>query len=244
MSNLKINIINLLKYSGFLSSKKEQPNYSFKGDFFSTHTETLRLIHNNSKILDLGCNDGQLSLLLKTQKNCHVTGVDSQLLRDDKNVDNFIVHDLDTGPPQVDYSKFDFIIMLDVIEHLNNPENFLKTLKEKLNNNTNIRIIFTTPNIAFFTVRLSLLFGNFNYAPKGILDFTHKRLFTYYSFSNIFLDLNYKISLKKGIPAPFPLVIKNNFLSKFLLNLNIILIKAHKKLFSFQMLFVVKIKKT
>ena len=38
--------------------------------------------------------------------------------------------------------------------------------------------VISTPNIAFAAVRMNLLLGRFNYAERGILDITHKRLFT------------------------------------------------------------------
>ena len=131
--------------------------------------------------------------------------------------------------------------MLDVIEHLNSPEFFLKNLKKKLKYNKKVKIIFSTPNIAFFPMRISLLFGYFNYASKGILDFTHKRLFTFDSFRNLLKTYKFKTVGLFGVPAPFPLVIGRNFFSIFLLKANNIFIKFSKSLFSFQMLFITRL---
>jgi len=130
--------------------------------------------------------------------------------------------------------------MLDVIEHLDNPEYFIKQLKNVVKKNKKVKILVSTPNIAFIIMRISLFFGNFNYADKGILDFTHKRLFTFKSFLNLFLENNFKIVKKIGIPAPFPAVLGYTKISFFFLNLNALLIKLQKKLFSFQMLFIIK----
>jgi len=133
-------------------------------------------------------------------------------------------------------------LILDVIEHLNNPEFFVTELYNKIKLNKIVKIIFSTPNIAFLPMRVSLFFGNFNYAPEGILDFTHKRLFTFSSFKNLLLNSNFKILDNFGVPAPFPAVLGKRFLGVFLLKLNYFLIKFSKKLFSFQMVFIIKAK--
>jgi hypothetical protein len=43
-------------------------------------------------------------------------------------------------------------------------------------------ILVSVPNVAHWSVRLSLLFGRFEYARSGILDRTHLRFFTRRSF--------------------------------------------------------------
>lgn len=227
----------ILNYSGIIHFKHELPNYHFKPDFFSTHSKTISLIKENSTVLDLGCNDGELIKYLNKKKNCKVTGVEKENKNNKKNI---ILFDLDQGLPKINYDKYDYIIMLDVIEHLNNPETFLKELYKKIKFNKKVRIILSTPNIAFFIIRLSLLFGNFNYASQGILDYTHKRLFTFSSFKFILNSAHLRVINMYGIPAPFPAVFGKNFLSFFLLKINSILIKIIKTLFSFQMVFVVK----
>ena len=79
-----------------------------------------------------------------------------------------------------------------------------------------------------------LLFGNFNYGKKGILDKTHTRLFTFSSFENLLKQSGFKIINISGVPAPFPLVFGNNFLGNFLIKLNRLLIFFSKRLFSYQ----------
>ena len=103
-------------------------------------------------------------------------------------------------------------------------------------------MIISTPNIANIFIRLSLLIGNFNYGKRGILDKTHTRLFTLSSFKKIIIENNFSIKETIAIPPPFPLAIKNNLFSKFLLNLFRILNKISKTLFAFQFLSVVKSK--
>src|SRR5262249_11487219 len=93
--------------------------------------------------------------------------------------------------------------------------------------------------IAFVVTRLMLLFGSFNYGARGVLDLTHSRLFTFDTLRRLFEQAGYKIEEVQGIPAPFPLALGNNILSRFLLKLNRLLIHVSKRLFSYQILMVV-----
>ena len=211
---------------------KTLSNYVFKGKFDSPHKLTIERIKNNSNVLDLGCNDLSLAENLKNKKNCNVISVDIYDNKDDKK--DFIHHDLNTGLPDLNYEELDYIVMLDVIEHLYDPEKFLKSLKKKIVRNEKLKIIMSTPNIAFFIVRIMLLFGNFNYGPRGILDKTHKRLFTFNSFEKLLSESQFKINYIQGIPAPYPLAVGDNFISKSLLLINKFLINFFKGIFSYQ----------
>jgi 2-polyprenyl-3-methyl-5-hydroxy-6-metoxy-1,4-benzoquinol methylase len=53
-----------------------------------------------------------------------VTGVDKFPLRPDVKLSRFIEHDLNTGIPNVNIADYDYVLLLDVIEHLNVPEVF------------------------------------------------------------------------------------------------------------------------
>jgi len=228
----KLDILYDKKYDiSYLNKEK----YTIKKNYDSTHTRVLNIIPSNSKVLDLGCNNLEFAKMLKKEKNCYVTGVDlpeNSLNREF--VENYYSCNLNINLPNINYDEFDFIVILDVIEHLDDPENFLYKLKEKIKSNPKIKIIITTPNIAFIIIRLMLLFGNFNYGRRGILDKTHKRLFTFGSFKNLLNQNGYEITKLQGIPAPFGLALGENFFSKSFLYLNQILIFLSKKLFSYQ----------
>ena len=107
-------------------------------------------------------------------------------------------------------------------------------LKKKLKNNLKAKVLISTPNIAFFIIRLMLLIGNFNYGSRGILDKTHTR------FSNLVRQSDFSILKTYGVPAPFQLAVGSNFLSKFFEKLNILFIKLSKRLFSFQIFLEIK----
>ena len=235
---------NIQKF-GMLYEKKydlidDEIKYVYKKNFTSTHSISFKTIKDNSLILDVGSGQGDLIRHLVNEKNCKVIGIDKNVKTiSSKNIE-FVSCDLNKELPNLDYLKFDYILFLDVIEHLENPEDFLKKLYEKISENEKIEIIISTPNISFFIIRFMLLFGFFNYGKRGILDKTHTRLFTFQSFKKLIEDSNYNIITTTGIPAPFPLAIGENLLSKILIDFNKLTINIWRSFFSYQILCKIK----
>src|SRR5216110_2294753 len=123
--------------------------------------------------------------------------------------------------------------MLDIIEHLKRPEDFMDELRFATGRKRP-ELILTTANIGFFLTRLLLLLGQFNYGKKGILDATHTRLFTFRSLRELLKQSDYQILEMRGIPAPFPKALGDNFFSRLLVRLNAALIRCSRGLFSYQ----------
>lgn len=210
----------------------DDEDYSLKLGYASSHSMAIDAVHNNTKVLDLGCNRGYIGKELKN-KNCYVVGIDRIPIIDKENIDQFIKLDLNEIDKFPIIDKFDYILMLDIIEHLNDPELLLDTIREK----TKLKsptVIITVPNVAFFFIRFQLLFSHFNYGKRGILDLTHRRLFTYRSLKKLCEASGYKIKKIAGIPAPFPKALGKNKISMFLITLNKLLILLSKSMFSYQ----------
>ena len=222
------------------NNNKEKTNYVSKLSFLSTHSMSFSEIPNNSRVLSLGCGDAYVENKLKDEKNCYVVGFDNYLSNGMKKLNDHKVVDLNNLILDIDPNKFDFILCLDVIEHIVNPELFLKNLYEKISLNLNLELIISTPNVANIVIRIMLLFGNFNYGRRGILDRTHTRLFTKKTFYNILYESNFKIISQKYVPIPLPLVIKNKLISDIAMKILKFLNIFFGKLFSFQFIFKVK----
>ncbi len=211
-----------------------EETYDLKLGFESSHTAAIAAARPGSHILDIGCGQGYIgSELLK--KGCRVTGMDRYVPDSSQAPDqiNFIRWDLDRKEFPVNVSQFDQIFLLDIIEHLKAPEEFMDELRFATGCKRP-EIIMTTANIGFLATRLMLLFGQFNYGKKGILDATHTRLFTFRSLSELLQQSDYKIVEMRGIPAPFPKALGNNLISRFLLQVNRALICLSRGLFSYQ----------
>jgi len=142
-----------------------------------------------------------------------------------------------------DTSQFDQIFLLDVIEHLREPERFVEELRAATTH-ARPEIVLTTPNVAFVVTRLMLLLGRFNYSRRGILDLTHTRLFTFKSLRALMHQAGYKILEIGGIPAPFPKALGDHWFSRALLHFNTALIRIAPRLFAYQIYLKVKAQPT
>jgi len=214
-----------------------EENYDLKLDFVSSHTMALDVVRPDARIIDIGCGRGLVAELM-AGKAAAVTGLD-QYAPDSSSKPNveYKKWRIDEEKCPVDVSQFDQVFMLDIIEHLKDPEVFMEALREQAVHKQP-EIVLTTANIGFFVTRLMLLLGQFNYGRKGILDRTHTRLFTFRSLKELFDQTGYKITEIKGVPAPFPKALGNNAFSKFLMAVNSILIRFpfgwFRGLFSYQ----------
>ena len=139
--------------------------------------------------------------------------------------------------------KFDYILLLDVIEHLENPEDFMHKLYQIFEKH-NSKVILSTPNVAHIFIRLMLLLGSFNYGRSGILDKTHTRLFTKKSLEKLINQTNLRIIKNSGIPIPLQLIFKNKFIANILIKINKLFIVFSKTLFSFQFIYVLEPKQS
>jgi len=208
--------------------------YDLKLGFLSSHTAAIAAAKPGGKILDVGCGQGQVAAEL-TKKGCRVTGMDQHIPASSnapRDID-FIRWDLNRSEFPVNVSQFDQIFLLDIIEHLQEPGHFMDELRFATACKRP-EIVLTTANIGFIATRLMLLLGQFNYGKKGILDVTHTRLFTFRSVRELLKQSGYKILEARGIPAPFPIAIGNNFVARALVQLNSALIWLSRGLFAYQ----------
>lgn len=208
-----------------------QPKLSYR----SPHSLALGFVRRESRVLDLGCAGGYMARVLYEKKNCSVTGVDA-FPSDAPGMSRFLLHDLNSGPPPIPIARFDHILMLDVVEHLTQPERFLEQLRQALALNPEAELILSTGNVGFLITRLMLLAGQFNYGKRGILDLTHTRLFTFASLRRTLEQSGFAITETIGVPGPFPLALGDNFLAHALTRINSALIYVSRGLFSYQIM--------
>ncbi len=206
-------------------------HYTAKLDYASSHTFALESVPAKARVLDLGAGPGPLAEALLA-KGCSLTLVD-QAVREAPAPAKVLVRDLNDDPLDIELQDIDVILLLDVVEHLKDPERFLAALRRHFDYRTRT-VVLTTPNVAFIIQRLMLLFGQFNYGKAGILDRTHTRLFTFRSFVQLLRDAGLRIRRVRGVPAPFPKALGDNFLARTALAINQALILLSKSLFAYQ----------
>jgi glycosyltransferase involved in cell wall biosynthesis len=208
--------------------------YPSKLEFDSTHSRIVDLVPTGARVLDLGSGIGAVGAALK-QKGCHVVGCDIAGGPLTAQFDRFITANLDDGLPDLAEEEFDYILLLDVIEHLRSPEDFLDQLR-KLAAASGAEVILTTANIGFIVMRMSLVLGRFEYGKRGILDLTHTRLFTFATMRRALSAAGFNVTAVEGVVLPLPFVLGNSPLARVLMQINRTLVRLWPAMFGFQIL--------
>jgi glycosyltransferase involved in cell wall biosynthesis len=213
--------------------------YPSKLDFDSTHSRVVELIPNGSRVLDIGSGFGSVGAALK-DKDCYIVGCDMVQAPVVSRFDRFLVANLDEGVPDFGDERFDYIIALDVIEHLRTPEDFLDQLRVLAARSPDTRVIITTANIGFFLMRILLLLGRFEYGKRGILDLTHTRLLTMATLGRMLAAAGFDIKMAEGVVVPLPFILGKSRLARWLMAVNKFLVRLRPELFGFQLLVMAK----
>jgi len=140
-------------------------------------------------VLDVGCGEGTLGKLLKEQlkDKVFVIGCDiSDVILNEASIyyDKVFQVNVETDEfmRKLSGQKFDYIVILEVLEHLFKPEIVLKQCYNLLNEDG--FLIASFPNIAWYKYRLDMLKGHF---PKNYLLYPgeHIQNFTLHSFRKL-----------------------------------------------------------
>jgi glycosyltransferase involved in cell wall biosynthesis len=209
------------------------------GALYSSHTMALQIVKAKKPetLLDIGCGPGHVAR--ECQKaGARVTGLDFHP-PEDGTMTEFHRLNLDQHRLPVDAFDYDMVLLLDVIEHLADPEQFLLDLRNQSIATEAVRrpptVVISTPNIAFAAIRLNLLLGRFSYAERGILDITHKRLFTRASLKRMLRDCGYVVEKIQGVAVPFEVVVGGS-LGRLLGHIAAALVAVWPTMFAFQFL--------
>lgn len=100
---------------------------------------------------------------------------------------------------------FDAVVCADVLEHFTQPEKLLERVRAWLKNGG---VLFASiPNVANISVRLALLFGQFRYADRGILDRTHVAFYTRASAKDLLEKSGFRIRAVEATAMPYELAV-------------------------------------
>jgi len=163
------------------------------------------LVPEKSRLLELGCATGFMSQYFTQTKHCQVIGVDINLQaikQARQHCYKTICGDLDdksTWKKIKSFAPYDIVFASAVIEHLKHSETTLQLIKQILKPKG--ILIITTPNVAHWRNRLSLLLGHWQYQDYGTLDKDHLRFFTYYSFQALIKQAGFTLKSVTLDPA-------------------------------------------
>ena len=163
----------------------------------SSPAKIIKLIEKKTNVLEIGCSSGSQTKILTGTLGCTVTGIEinpeaaSDAAEHCKNIITGNIESIDLTEALGD-SKYDFIILSDVLEHLQSPHDTLTRLSAYLNENGSI--VASIPNVAHIGLIFELANGKFDYRKFGLLDDTHIRFFTKKSIYHLFESAGYSIS--------------------------------------------------
>jgi glycosyltransferase involved in cell wall biosynthesis len=234
---------NVAHRAGILYQRKLEPlghpphkaRSALKLGYPSSHSYALEAVPDGARVLDIGSGSAEMAREL-VRKGCTVGLVARHASEATGPSVSLFEQDLD-DPPAFPVEGYDYLLMLDVIEHLKDPEGFLDQLREQFTWSKKT-VVLTTANVAFVVPRLMLLLGQLNYGKAGILDRTHKRLLTIRSLRHLLTDAGFRIRSIRGVPAPFPKALGSGWLGRAAVRANVALIRLSKSLFAYQ-IFVV-----
>ncbi len=174
-------------------------DFGYEIDKNRTNEWAFENVIEKTHVLELGASNGALARHLKEDKQCKVdiVEIDAEMGRKASKYANISVvgmaGNLDDRVwyEYIKDEKYDYIIILDVLEHLRFPEITLSTAKKCLKEDG--KILLSVPNLAHNAVLVQLLNDNFPYTELGLLDNTHIHFFTYKTLHEMLKNLSLRI---------------------------------------------------
>ena len=114
------------------------------------------IISENTRVLDVGCNDGSLMEFLKKKKNIDIRGIEISKEKVQNCISKgltVIEGDAEFDLKQFPNNSFDYVVLGQTLQAFINPEIVIKELLRVGN-----KAIVTIPNFGHWKVRLNLLF--------------------------------------------------------------------------------------
>ena len=147
------------------------------------HAKLLDAVGSGRRVLDVGCSSGYLARPLAGRGNT-IVGIE-----------------LDPAAARAAEAYCERVLVGDVVEHLRDPVATLARLRQFLKPGG--RVVVSTPNVANWAIRLSLLAGRWRYTDRGILDRSHTYLFTRATLAEAIERAGYEI-VRSDFTVPVP----------------------------------------
>ena len=137
----------------------------------------LKKIRQGARVLECGCGTGGMTRFMRDKLNASVSVVEfdeaNYQLASQYAADGICANLelIDKWLPHYEGKTFDYVMLMDVLEHLRNPEQVLNAAVGLLKSDG--EVIVSIPNVAHADILLSLYNGEWNYTEYGLLDNTH-----------------------------------------------------------------------
>ena len=171
-------------------------------------------------VLEVGCGYGHFRKNIQTE--CEYWGIEpvhSIAQFAGKELEKVLVGTFEEIYDALPDNFFDCIVCNDVIEHMNDVDEFLQIIKIKMKKDG--VIVGSIPNVRYIDNLFRLLIlKDWKYAESGILDKTHLRFFTQKSLERTFLLNGYTIEELAGINE---INIRKDSVKRFILRIGAII---------------------
>jgi SAM-dependent methyltransferase len=163
----------------------------------------LDAVGTGNRVLDVGCSSGYLARPLAERGNT-IVGLELDPVAAsaaEEFCELVLVGDVETMELPLEPGSFDVVLGGDVIEHLRDPAATLARLRPFLRPGG--RVVLSTPNVANWAIRLSLLSGRWRYTDRGILDRSHTHLFTRATLTETLERAGFRVErIDFSVPVP------------------------------------------
>jgi len=202
---LVITMLSILKNTADVPAHER---YHFKPLRGSSHWWALGNLRGHvtgKRILDIGAGGGGIGRAIKGEGPQQLVAVELDTRSHGVLQESYDLVTTDVLP--ILEMRFDWILLLDVLEHLPRPLQYLQDLRSLLTPGGSILV--SVPNVAHWSVRFPLFFlGSFEYQALGIMDGTHLHFFSRKGFLRLCNCLkDTKITELSASIEPFELVL-------------------------------------
>ncbi|MFQ3549584.1 MAG: glycosyltransferase, partial [Armatimonadota bacterium] len=178
-----------------MNNTSNNENISNHPDYYESPREDIQsAVPLSAKtILDIGCANGGLGASLKKRQDCEITGIEivhkaAEIAK--TRLDKVYEGDAVQIIPTLPNNYYDCIILADSLEHIADPVSLLVELRKHLAEDG--KIVVSIPNVRHWSVIAGLLEGRWDYEDAGLLDRTHLKFFTKYSFEKMLWHIGFK----------------------------------------------------
>ena len=157
---------------------------------------------NNKKVLDIGCGGGILSEELCKQ-GAEVTGIDSSsksisIARQHAKQNNYDIKYINKSIFEItDLGIYDFVICFEMIEHINEPNDLIKKIKEHSSKKSGLFLSTINRNLKSFMLAKIMAEYILDYVPKGTHQYA--KFITPYELTKMLENNNYKLNDISGL---------------------------------------------
>ena len=158
------------------------------------------LVQENTRLLDLGCGDGELLAHLKKNKSVTGYGLDLDPINIEKCLSkgvNVIEQDLDRGLANFSENSFETVVMTETLQSVKEPDQLLQEMLRIGN-----ECIVSFPNFGHWQCRFQLVFGKMplsKHLPNNWFNTPNIHLCTCDDFEALCVELNIRIIEKRYV---------------------------------------------